>query len=79
MSDLALYADLSVRKLVTSDGGTVTLPVLVLGDQCVCTLRLLEHGEADALRESHLNVRTLRASIGNVLAPPADGVFKLRL
>ena len=78
MSDLDLYADLLLRKLVTSDGGTVSLPVLVLGDQCVSTLRLLEHGEGDALRETNLNVRTLRASIGNVLAPPTDGIFKLR-
>lgn len=79
MSDLALYADLSARKLVTSDGGAVSLPVLVLGDQCVCSLRLLDHGEGDALRETNLNVRTLRASIGNVLTPPTDGVFKLQL
>ena len=78
MSDLALYADLSARKLVTSDGGTVSLPVFVLGDQCVCSLRLLEHGEGDVLRGKNLNVRTLRASIGLVLEPPVDGTFTLR-
>lgn len=78
MSDLALYADLSARKLITSDGGAVSLPVLVLGDQCVCTLRLLGHGEGDALQEKNLNVRTLRASIGKVLEPPTDGAFTLR-
>ena len=78
MSDLALYADLSARKLVTSDGGAVSLPVFVLGDQCVCSLRLLEHGEGDVLREKNLNVRTLRASIGKVLEPPSGGMFTLR-
>lgn len=78
VSDLDLYADLLLRKLVTSDGGAVSVPVLVLGDQCVATLRLLEHGEGDVLRETNLNVRTLRASIGNVLAPPTDGSFTLR-
>ena len=78
MSDLTLYADLSARKLVTSDGGAVTLPVLVLGDQCVCSLRLMVHGDSDALVEANLNVRTLRASIGNVLTPPTDGGFTLR-
>lgn len=78
MSDLDLYADLSVRKLITSDGGTVTLPVFVLGDQCVCSLRMMEHGEGDVLREKQLNVRSLRASIGLALEPPTDGTFTLR-
>ena len=78
MSDLDLHADLSARKLVTSDGGSVSLPVFVLGDQCVCSLRLLEHGEGDMLREKNLNVRTLRASIGKVLEPPSGGMCTLR-
>jgi len=38
-------------------------------------VRLLDHGEGDALRKTNLNMRTLRASIGNVLTPPTDGVF----
>ena len=56
----------------------MTLPVFVPGDQCVCSLRLLEHGEGDMLREKNLNVRTLRASIGSVLEPPTGGMFTLR-
>ena len=79
MSDLELYADLSARTLVTSDGSTLTLPALVLGDQCVCSLRILDRLDGTNLSERQLNVRTLRASIGSVLTPPTDGNFQLQL
>ena len=46
MSDLDLYADLITRKLVSSDGGAVTLAPFVLGDQLRCTLRTYERSES---------------------------------
>ena len=77
MSDLDLFADLVTRKLISSDGGAVTLPTFVLGDTLRCTLRTMERFEGGDLRERDLRVRTLRASIGKVLAPPIVGWFKL--
>jgi hypothetical protein len=78
VSQIALYADLAARKLVSRDGGAVTLPSLVFGDRCLCPLSLLERaGEVD-LREKQLNFRTLNASIGKTLEPPAGGAFTLR-
>ena len=70
MSDLDLYADLITRKLVSRDGGAVTLSPLVLGDQLRCSLRTFERSEGGDLRERDLRVRTLRASIGRVLTAP---------
>ncbi len=77
MSDLDLFADLVSRKLVTRDGGAVTLPALVLGDVLRCSLRTMERNEAGDLRERDLRVRTMRASVGKVLEAPASGWFKL--
>ena len=77
MSDLDLFADLVTRKLVSRDGGAVTLPSLVLGDVLRCSLRTMERNEAGDLRERDLRVRTLRASVGKVLEPPVSGWFKL--
>ena len=77
MSDLDLYADLITRKLVSSDGGAVTLSPFVLGDQLRCSLRTYERSESGDLRERDLRVRTLRASIGKVLTAPTAGTFKL--
>ena len=79
MSDLDLHADLITRKLISSDGGAVTLPGFVLGDTLRCTLRTLERSEGGDLRERDLRVRTLRASIGKVLAASTSGWFKLRI
>jgi hypothetical protein len=73
VSDLDLYADLITRKLVSRDGGAVTLSPFVLGDQLRCTLRTYERSESGDLREQDLRVRTLRASIGPVLAAPTSG------
>jgi hypothetical protein len=77
VSDLDLFADLVTRKLISGDGGAVTLPILVLGDTLRCTLRTMERNEAGDLRERDLRVRSVRASIGGVLSPPAGGWFKL--
>jgi hypothetical protein len=77
VSDLDLYADLITRKLVSSDGGAVTLSPFVLGDQLRCTLRTYERSESGDLRERDLRVRTLRASIGKVLAAATSGWFRL--
>ena len=77
MIDLNLFADLVTRKLISRDGGAVTLPILVLGDTLRCTLRTYERSESGDLRERDLRTRTLRASIGKVLAAPMSGWFKL--
>ncbi len=77
MSDLDLFADLVTRKLISSDGGAVTLPILVLGDTLRCTLKTMERNEAGDVRERDLRVRSVRASIGRVLTPPQVGWFKL--
>ena len=77
MSDLDLYADLITRKLISRDGGAVTLSPFVLGDQLRCSLRTYERSESGDLRERDLRLRTLRASIGKVLAAPTAGWFKL--
>ena len=77
MSDLDLFADLVTRKLISSDSGAVTLPILVLGDTLRCTLRTMERNEAGDVRERDLRVRSVRASIGRVLSPPTVGWFKL--
>jgi hypothetical protein len=77
VSDLDLYADLITRKLISRDGGAVTLSPFVLGDQLRCTLRTYERSESGDLRERDLRVRTLRASIGKVLTAATSGAFKL--
>ena len=55
----------------------MTLSPFVLGDQLRCSLRTYERSESGDLRERDLRVRTLRASIGRVLAAPTAGSFKL--
>lgn len=79
MSKLLLYTDLSRHQLVTRDGGTYTLPSLTLGDTALFALRFLDRDDAGTLREQEFHLRTLRASIGPVLAAPDSGTFSLRL
>lgn len=79
MSKLLLYTDLSRRQLVSRDGGTFTLPPLTLGDMALFALRFLDRDDAGTLRERDLHLRTLRGSIGPVLAAPEGGTFSLRL
>src|SRR4051794_33335713 len=74
---LAIYADLDLGKLVTADGNSLILPDGKLGDTWLCSLRFLSH-TLDAVRERDLNVRAVRASIGNVMTPPTSGTFTLR-
>jgi hypothetical protein len=78
MSDLALYGDISSRKLVAADGGALSLAPMVLGDKIVCSLRVLER-QAEAIREKLLHVRSLKASIGKVLTPPTSGGVTLTI
>ncbi len=77
MSDLDLYADLITRKLVSRDGGAVTLSPFVLGDQLRCSLRTFDRSVGGDLRERDLRVRTLRASMGRALTAPMAGWFTL--
>lgn len=79
MSKLFLYTDLSRHQLVTRDGSTFTLPPLTLGDTALFALRFLDRDDGGTLVERDLHLRTLRASIGPVLAAPDSGSFTLRL
>jgi hypothetical protein len=78
MSRLLLYSDLSRRQLVTSDGGTFSLPPLTLGDTAAFMLRTLDRDANGTLAARDLNIRTLRASIGPVMVTPDGGTFTLR-
>jgi hypothetical protein len=79
MTSITLYADVPGRRLVSKDGAPITLPSLVLGDQCVFSLKTLDRNAAGEPRETTLNVRTLRASIGKVLEPPISGAFSVKI
>ena len=78
MSTFLLHVDLSRRTLITRDGGTFSMPQLTLGDAATFALRAYDRDANNALVEQKLNLRTLRASVGPVLAPPAGGTFTLR-
>jgi len=79
MSKFLLHVDLTRRTLITRDGGTFSLPALTLGDSVTFALRAYDRDAASALVEQRISLRTLRASIGNVLAAPSGGTFSLRL
>ena len=76
MSEITLYSDTSTGKLTTRDGGNVTLRDFVLGDTVVFKLHPLDRFD-DTFREARVNVRSLRASFGKALEPPASGAFSL--
>lgn len=76
--NIALAADLTVNRLITSDGSTFNFPLITEADTLVCTLRTYQRTDAGDLKEIDLPVRTLRASIGKVYTPPTGGTFKLR-
>ena len=78
MSKFLIYADISRRQLVSSDGGTFSLPSLTLGDTATFALRVLDRDTAGTLAQRSLTVRSLRASIGPVLQSPNAGMFTLR-
>ena len=78
MSKFLLHVDLSRRTLITRDGGTYSMPPLTLGDAATFALRALDRDANNSLVEKDLRLRTLRASIGPVLAPPVGGTFTLR-
>lgn len=78
MSKFLLHTDLSRRTLVTGDGGTFSLAPLTLGDIAVFSLKTLDRDANGTLITRDLNVRTLRASIGQVMAAPDAGTFTLR-
>ncbi len=74
---LPLVVDLRTHKLADFDGlGVTEIPPLVLGDQVQCTLKTLDR---DGTRqfERHLNVRSIRASLGKTLEPPTSGAFTI--
>ena len=79
MSKFLLHVDLSRRTLITRDGGSFSVPPLTLGDAATFVLRAMDRDANNALVEKELKLRTLRASIGPVLAAPFGGTFTLRL
>lgn len=73
---LQLRAEIGTRKLIGAEGGTPELPTFFLGDKVRCQLKLYERSSGN-LRERTPSVRSLRASIGRTMEPPASGTFKL--
>ena len=78
MSRFLLHVDLSRRTLITRDGGTYSVPPLTLGDAATFALRAMDRDANNTLVQTELSLRTLRASIGPVLAPPFGGTFSVR-
>ena len=79
MQTFLIYGDLTARRLTDSSGAVATLPTLVQGDLVTFSLRLLDRAETGSPIEVQRNVRSLRASIGNVSMPPSSGQFSLRI
>lgn len=79
MQTFLIYGDLATRRLTDSSGTPATLPSLVQGDVATFSLRLLDRIETGSPIEVQRNVRSLRASFGNVSTPPASGLFSLRI
>ena len=79
MQSFLIYGNLATRRLTDSSGTPVTLPSLVQGDLVTFSLRLLDDVETGSPIEVQRTVRSLRASIGNVSAPPDSGQFSLRI
>lgn len=77
MSRLNLYADLTAGKLVSRDGGTDLIAQQVLGDTLVIGLRLMQRVDG-SLVQFNPPVRTVAASLGRTMEPPASGLFTLR-
>ena len=76
-NSFVIYADISRRQLCSADGNAATLPQLTLGDTATFAVRLLDR-TVDGVSQIDLKVRSLRASIGPVLACPLVGLFSLR-
>lgn len=79
MQTFLIYGDLTTRRLTDSAGAVATLPTLVQGDLATFSLRLLDRAETGSPIEVQRNVRSLRASLGNVSTPPSSGQFSLRI
>ncbi|MEA3210992.1 MAG: hypothetical protein QOE70_4049 [Chthoniobacter sp.] len=73
---LSPYADLDNGKLVSAEGSTIALPILTQGDSVVFSLRFLAR-VGDSPREKQINVRSLYASAGSIMAVPTGGTFTL--
>ena len=76
-NSFVIYADLTKRQLCSADGSTTNLPQLTLGDKVTFAVRLLDRN-AEAVTQTDLKVRALRAAIGPVMACPLVGKFSLR-
>ncbi|HEY3898915.1 MAG TPA: hypothetical protein VGM54_09900 [Chthoniobacter sp.] len=76
---LNLFADLTQKKLVGSDGSAVTLPPLFQGDTINCTLTVLDRATASSTPapRTDLNIRSLKAAIGPVNTPPVAGQWSV--
>lgn len=77
MSDLNPYVDFDNRKLTDESGAAFSLPPLVMSDKLNISLRGLRR-TADGVRTVKLNLRSLKASLGPTMLPPASGGAKLR-
>lgn len=79
MQTFLIYGNLATRRLTDSSGTPVALPSLVQGDLVTFAVRLLDTVETGSPIEVQRNVRSLRASIGNVSMPPDSGQFSLQI
>ena len=79
MQTFLIYGDFSSRRLTDSSGNPTTLPSLVQGDWATFSLRLLDRVDTNLPQVVQRNVRSLRASIGNVSTAPQSGQFSLRI
>ncbi|XHR30422.1 MAG: hypothetical protein ACFUZC_07635 [Chthoniobacteraceae bacterium] len=79
MQTFLIYGDLAKRRLTDSSGTPATLPSLVQGDYVTFALRLLDTVDTGSPIEVQRNVRSLRASLGNVNTLPASGQFSLKI
>ena len=78
MSDILPYVDINNRILTDSTGAAFTLPGLVTADVLNIGLSFLAH-TADGVRViDNFPVRSVRASIGPLYAPPTSGGATLR-
>jgi hypothetical protein len=72
-SKITVYSLLPKKQFTGPDGSEAEMPVLVQGDQVDFVLKPLDVDSTGAVIDGTLNVRTLTASIGTVLNPPAKG------
>lgn len=73
-----LYGNLNTKRVSNSSGAAITLPPFVQEDFNRIKLRLLDVVE-DEIQEVRPYVRSLKASLTRLMAPPEFGTFRLKI